>query len=138
MSEVVLGGIYYHLLHLPPSVPPEVAFTTELKLEGKEDFGKPGKVSCSIISSPHTGCMVNWLFKGKPVMMDQGKYRIQTTDISEDVTEHALLINDVQEKDMGPYVCRLTSDFHLESENEIWISFKENGEVLACNEAQSM
>lgn len=85
--------------------------------------------------------MVNWFFKGIPVTLDQGKYRMQTTDISEDVSEYALLIDDVQETDMGPYVCRLTSDFHLESENEVWISFKENNDqckVIACNETQSM
>lgn len=121
MQRLILDAIHIF------SVPPEVAFTTELKLSGPEDFGKPGKVSCSILSSPDTGSTVKWHFKGRRVPLDQeqGKYRVQTTSINDNLMEYALLIEDMQEEDMGPYLCRLMSDFHMESENEVWISFKE-------------
>ena len=62
--------------------------------------------------------------------LDLGKYRVQTTSINDNLMEYALLIEDVQKEDMGPYVCRLISDFHLESENEVWISFR--GENHQC------
>lgn len=123
------------LLPIPPpfsTVPPEVLFTTEFKLEGREDFGKPAKVSCSVLSSPDTGFMVNWLFKGKSVPLDQGKYRLQTTLKNKDITDYTLLIDDVQEGDLGLYTCRLTSDFHLESEDEVWIKFKNECEFCSC------
>lgn len=43
---------------------------------------------------------------------------------SSDITEYILLVDNMQAEDMGMYVCRLASDFHLESENEVWIKFK--------------
>lgn len=113
------------------AVPPEVVFTTEFKLESTEDFGKPGKVSCSVLSSPDTGCMVTWLFKGKPVPLDHGKYSIESSIKNSDVTEYVLLVHDVQAEDLGKYMCRLTSDFNLESENEVWIKFK-NEDTIEC------
>jgi hypothetical protein len=94
-------------------------------LDGKEDFGKPGKVSCSVLSSPDTDSTIEWHFKGKPVPLNEGKYRIENVEKSDDLTEYALIVDDVQEEDMGAYLCRLSSDFHLESETKVWISLKE-------------
>ena len=94
-------------------------------LAGKEDLGKAGKISCSVVSSPDTGSTIDWYFKGQPVPLNQGKYRIEHNEKSGELTEYVLIIEDIQEKDMGAYVCRLISDFHLESENEVRISFRE-------------
>ncbi len=55
--------------------------------------------------------------------LDQGKYSLETISKNQGVTEYALLVSDVQEKDLGPYVCRLESGFNLENEQEVWIKF---------------
>lgn len=72
---------------------------------------------------------MSWLFKGEEVTLGQGKYNTQVTKINakndDNIEEHLLLISNLQEGDIGPYVCLVHSGFNEnEDKHEIWVKFK--------------
>lgn len=92
-------------------------------------MGQSGKLVCSVLTSRHTESRVTWLFEGKEVQLDTGKFstRIQHSSKKKDVVDYMLLIDDIQEEDIGAYVCQLHSDFsEIEDEHEAWIRLKES------------
>ena len=105
--------------------PPEILYTTEFNFISEEDFGKHGKVICAILTTPDTGVKVTWLFEGEEIDLNKGKFSVEINSPPYEggVQLHTLLINDVQQRDLGSYVCQLHSDFNLEDEQEAWIKF---------------
>lgn len=58
--------------------------------------------------------------------MEVEKYKfVQTVKNPEEgtVVEYSLLVNNLQESDVGRYICRLYSDFEEEDEIEAWIRY---------------
>lgn len=106
-----------------PSVKPEILYTTEIKLASSDNFGESGKLICSILTSPDTGSKVVWMFKGKELPLNQGKYTINAIPREKEVVEYVLTIADMQERDLGAYVCRLDSTFSTEDRQDAWIRF---------------
>lgn len=77
---------------------------------------------CSVLTSPDTESKVTWSFKGEKVPLGSGKFSTAVQKSSkEEILEYVLVIENVQEADMGPYVCQLHSSFNLEDEHEVWI-----------------
>ncbi len=111
------------------SAPPEILYTVEHSIKGKEDFGKEAKVGCTVLSSPDTGNRVVWSFKGEELTAKTEKYtiiRVLKEPQENAVVEYSLLVNNLQEADIGPYMCQLYSDFHQEDKNEAWIRHEED------------
>ena len=106
-----------------PTAPPEILYTVEHNIEGKKDFGKTAKLGCTVQSSPDTSSKVVWSYKGKELSSETGKYNIVQVMNPEEsgVVKYSLLVNDLQEADIGPYLCQVYSDFHKEDEVETWI-----------------
>lgn len=71
---------------------------------------------------------MSWLFKGEEVALGQGKYSTQVTKSAkndDNIEEHLLLISNLQEGDIGPYVCLVHSGFNEnEDKHEIWVKCK--------------
>ena len=64
-----------------------------------------------------------WMFKGKELPLNQGKYTVDTIPREKEVVEHVLVIADMQEQDLGAYICRLDSTLSTEEEQEAWVRF---------------
>ena len=109
--------------------PPEILYTLEHTIRSEGDFGKSVKIGCSILSSPDTESRVVWSFQGEELSTESEKYnmiQLVKDPAENEVVEYNLLINDLQDSDIGPYTCHLHSEFHLEDTTETWIKHKEN------------
>ena len=109
----------------PDTAPPEILYTVEHTIKGKDDFGKTAKLGCTIQSSPDTDSRVVWSFKGEELSGEMEKYNFveMLKNPEGTVVEYSLLVKDLQESDVGRYICHLHSDFEEEDEIEAWIKY---------------
>lgn len=57
--------------------------------------------------------------------LGQGKFSSQVHKEPKDTLEFVLLVDNVQEADVGAYTCQLHSRYRMEEEHQAWINCKE-------------
>lgn len=126
---IILDNVSLQEILVP--APPEILYTVEHTLKDVDDFAKPAKVGCTILTSPDTESRVTWSFNGKELSDETGKYVILKMVKDSDSDENAvvgydLVVNNLEKGDVGPYTCQLHSDFHQEDHREVWIAYEED------------
>ena len=114
--------------------PPSIVYTTEYIVRSEKDFGPPGQLTCMVHTSPDTDTHVSWWANGTQ-LRSHGKYQIESlpTD-QEDIVRYTLTVNNLQQSDIGTYLCKLSSDFDLEETQSAWIQvdYRNGTTVLIC------
>ena len=101
--------------------PPSIAYTTEYALHRETEFGKGGHLSCVVQTSPDTESLVTWWAGGELLEEEGGKYRMTSSVLSNQVTVFRLEMEAVEQSDIGPYRCQLSSQYNIEETQEAWI-----------------
>ncbi len=105
------------------SDPPSIIYTTEFIISNKNEFGLSGEVTCTTQASAQVSSTVSWFTRGTEIT-NSTKYSIVTlpTDSEEDeIVKYKLIVSDLQETDIGSYLCRLNSMYGMEDMQEAWI-----------------
>ena len=95
-------------------------YTTEYVLHRETEFGLEGHLSCVVQTSADTESLVTW-WTGGELLEEGGKYRMTSSVMSSQVTVFRLEFERVEEADIGPYLCQLSSQYHVEETQEAWI-----------------
>ena len=96
-------------------------YTTEYVLREERGFGTPGELSCVVQTSPDTQSRVVWWAGGRELEEGGGNYRMSSSAMSDTVTVFKLHMESVEESDIGPYICQLSSDYNVEESQDAWI-----------------
>ena len=100
--------------------PPSILYTTEYVVHQEADFGKPGQLSCAVETSTDSQSHVTW-WAGGEQLKEGDKYQMSSSAMSDQVTVFKLHMEAVQQSDIGPYLCQLSSDYDVEESQEAWI-----------------
>lgn len=95
-------------------------YTTEYVIHHESEFGHTGQLTCAVQTTPDTGSYVTWWNSGEE-LQDGGKYKMRTSIMNEDVKLFQLQISDLQQTDIGSYLCQLSSDYNREDSQEAWV-----------------
>ena len=118
IAKIELCG---HLHTHTHTEPPSIIYTTEYIIHSPDNYGKPGVLTCTIQTSPDTETHVTWWTNGTE-LHSNGKYEMDSLPTDQkDVRQFLLKINNLQQSDIGSYLCQLRSDFALEETHPAWI-----------------
>lgn len=114
----IFSQIVFALLHVTD--PPSILYTTEYVVHYVSDFGSSGQLSCVVKTSPDTESHVTWWSSGKE-LQEGKKYKMSSSAITEGVKLFKLGIEDLQQSDIGSYLCQLSSEYNREESQEAWV-----------------
>ena len=102
------------------SGPPSILYTTEYVIHQASEFGQAGQLTCAVNTSPDTESHVTWRANGEAIQ-DGAKYSRSVSSSSEEVMLFYLHVADIQQSDIGSFLCQLSSDYNREDSQEAWI-----------------
>ena len=109
--------------------PPSIMYTTEYVLHEEGEFGSPGHLSCVVHTPLDSQSHVTW-WAGGEELVEGEKYRMTSSEMSNEVTVFRLEMDRVEHTDIGPYLCQLSSQYHIEETQDAWIKvdYRKGGE----------
>ena len=112
--------------------PPSILYTTEYVIHQEEEFGKPGQLSCVVQTSSDAQSRVTWWADGEQ-LVEGGNYRMSSSAMSDEVTIFQLHMADVQQSDIGPFLCQLSSQYNVEESQDAWIKvdYRKGNQLLS-------
>lgn len=129
--------IYMNVRKLPFLDPPSIIYTTEFIISNKEGFGKSGHLICTVQKSPDTNTSVSWFNKGEEIT-NTSKYTTNKEMEDENIVKYQLVVSDLQESDIGSYLCRLSSSYGIEDMQEAWIQVDYRKGMYMCTHANAL
>ncbi|XP_064392531.1 basement membrane-specific heparan sulfate proteoglycan core protein-like [Halichondria panicea] len=117
--------------------PPSIIYTTEFIISKKEEFGKSGQLTCTVQKSSDTSSFVSWFAKGVEITNNTKYSAIILPVEEEDIIRYQLTVSDLQETDIGSYLCRLSSTYGIEDMQEAWIQVDYRKDAEAISEQGS-
>lgn len=96
-------------------------YTTEFIIHSPEDYGKQGELTCMVQTTSDTESHVAWWTNGTQLESNR-KYTMDHIPNEEnDMVKFRLIINNLQQSDIGSYLCQLTSDYDVEDTQAAWV-----------------
>lgn len=117
VCRMLCDHVCVHITHIDP---PLILYTTEYILHKETEFGQSGKLTCAIQTSYDTQSHVTW-WAGGEKLEEGAKYHMTSLTMSDTVTVFELHMVNVQQSDIGPYLCQLSSDYNVEESQDAWI-----------------
>ena len=111
--------------------PPSILYTTEYVVHSEAEFGKPGQLTCAVETSVDTQSHVTW-WAGGEQLKEGEKYRMSSLAMNDQVTLFKLHMEAVEQSDIEPYLCQLSSDYGVEESQEAWIKVDFRKGTKAC------
>jgi len=101
--------------------PPTIVFTTEHVITNKGQFGGQVSLSCTVEESPDTASSVSWFSDGVE-LANSSKYSLTASPVDQHgIVKYQLFVSNLQESDIGSYLCQLSTSYLIEDVQEAWI-----------------
>ena len=113
------------------SGPPSILYTTEYIIHQASEFGQAGQLTCAVNTSPDTESHVTWWVNGEAIQ-DGAKYSRSVSSSNEEVMLFHLHVADIQQSDIGSFLCQLSSDYSREDSQDAWIQVDYRKGTCVC------